>query len=532
MTFPAMLTEGTKETIFDWFQDREVTDEDKFNTWFNRTLNRDLPQYYQLLRLEPGFNESGVAQYDWFVEDYEEVERTHNGFNTEAGNHELAEIIKRAIGTTTKTEGADTDTSARGSVRNANHANAKNNQNNESIKYQGGQSKAESGNATGSKKYEGSTVNAENEAGTDNLAYKGGKSIAEAGTDGEKTNYTGSKKTTDVEATTDNTAYNGGTERTTNGTGSDILTYAGTESEIRTPELTHTEVNTGSSTSDSTEKNAQKSAPMSNSYAESGTSGNTLRSSAAVSGNGQKLQNFDWASMTAQVQKDTGSKDDTNNSSATVDSGKETRAKSFDNRNDSRNTANQETVKDTYSGRNDAKNGTRAHVTEEDYDGRYDEKKGNTNKASIEQYNDRSDDRTSSNSRATIESFNDRKDTDSNSDNRVSIEQFNDRSDTKAGGAVEAEAGSDNENLNEAEVQTHAKGTTVTVTPDSNKQDSNNRTVNDIAIGTDNNTDHEQRTGRHGYPSDILEHAYSFIKASSAWIWLSDRLEICFMQVI
>ena len=52
ITYPAAVTNDLKQTISDWFDNREVCDDDKFNAFFNRVLNRDLPRYNQLLRIE------------------------------------------------------------------------------------------------------------------------------------------------------------------------------------------------------------------------------------------------------------------------------------------------------------------------------------------------------------------------------------------------------------------------------------------------------------------------------------------------
>lgn len=54
-------------TILDWFQFREVCDDDKFPVFFTRVLKRDMTRYNQLLRIEPG-----ISDYDWLVQNYKE----------------------------------------------------------------------------------------------------------------------------------------------------------------------------------------------------------------------------------------------------------------------------------------------------------------------------------------------------------------------------------------------------------------------------------------------------------------------------
>lgn len=53
--FPTEANDALRSVIFDWFQFRELVDTpDKFNAYFGRVLKRDIPQYNELLRLEPG----------------------------------------------------------------------------------------------------------------------------------------------------------------------------------------------------------------------------------------------------------------------------------------------------------------------------------------------------------------------------------------------------------------------------------------------------------------------------------------------
>lgn len=100
ITYPAAVTNDLKQTISDWFDNREVCDDDKFNAFFNRVLNRDLPRYNQLLRIEPG-----VSQYDWLVQKYREAQLT----KTETGTNSKTGSVERDI--------SDTQSGTKGNTR-------------------------------------------------------------------------------------------------------------------------------------------------------------------------------------------------------------------------------------------------------------------------------------------------------------------------------------------------------------------------------------------------------------------------------
>jgi len=75
--YPATVSDDFKATVFDWFKDREVADDEKFPLWFKRVVSRDYGRYRQLLRLEPG-----ISQYDWLVQKYEEAQTKTNREDT------------------------------------------------------------------------------------------------------------------------------------------------------------------------------------------------------------------------------------------------------------------------------------------------------------------------------------------------------------------------------------------------------------------------------------------------------------------
>lgn len=66
-----------------WYDDREVCDNNKFKTYFQRILYRDFGQYQQLLRVEPG-----VSKYDWLVQTYHEAMETRDSDSTETATSE------------------------------------------------------------------------------------------------------------------------------------------------------------------------------------------------------------------------------------------------------------------------------------------------------------------------------------------------------------------------------------------------------------------------------------------------------------
>lgn len=72
-----IISEDLKTVIDEWFNLREVVDDDNFNTFFERVLYNDYFRYIQLLRLEPG-----VSEYDWLVTKYRERLYQHTGTST------------------------------------------------------------------------------------------------------------------------------------------------------------------------------------------------------------------------------------------------------------------------------------------------------------------------------------------------------------------------------------------------------------------------------------------------------------------
>lgn len=65
--YPSNVDSAFQETVYDWFQFREVCDDVRFPIYFKRVINDDYLLYRQLLRVEPG-----ISEYDWLVQKYEE----------------------------------------------------------------------------------------------------------------------------------------------------------------------------------------------------------------------------------------------------------------------------------------------------------------------------------------------------------------------------------------------------------------------------------------------------------------------------
>lgn len=72
------------QSIYDWFQFREVCDDDKFDAFFRRKLACDIDQYNQLIRLQ-------FTEFDPLVSSYHESwtksEGTHTGSTSESGEY-------------------------------------------------------------------------------------------------------------------------------------------------------------------------------------------------------------------------------------------------------------------------------------------------------------------------------------------------------------------------------------------------------------------------------------------------------------
>lgn len=112
------IDDPTKQAIFDWFQFREVCDDERFGVYFRRLLLTTLIKYDELVRIEPG-----ISKYDWLVQDYMENQRiiqakekgkeninkqtstTNTYLDNQQGNIE-DDLTRRGTDTNTETLGA------------------------------------------------------------------------------------------------------------------------------------------------------------------------------------------------------------------------------------------------------------------------------------------------------------------------------------------------------------------------------------------------------------------------------------------
>lgn len=90
------LDEPLKQSLFDWFQFREVCDDDKFNVFYTRLIKNHLNKYQQLLRIEPG-----ISSFDWLVQTYHENQKILQAQEKE--NHSK-EVNSTSIGQTDSTQ--------------------------------------------------------------------------------------------------------------------------------------------------------------------------------------------------------------------------------------------------------------------------------------------------------------------------------------------------------------------------------------------------------------------------------------------
>lgn len=102
MTIPQDL----QLTINDWYNDREICDDEKFPVFFQRLLNQTFPMYQELLRVQPGY-----AHYDWLVTMYQEQET-----KGEDGYNDTSESSKESTNTGTDYSSSTTTTEKSGSV--------------------------------------------------------------------------------------------------------------------------------------------------------------------------------------------------------------------------------------------------------------------------------------------------------------------------------------------------------------------------------------------------------------------------------
>ena len=118
VVWPSSCDNATKALIEDWFWDRECCDKPTmFNLFFKRALNKSLPHYYELLKIEPGQEfvdaegHTKIVSYDWLVKNYRArmVETSGTGATTKilTGSGGVTRTITNDGGETVTMYGSD-----------------------------------------------------------------------------------------------------------------------------------------------------------------------------------------------------------------------------------------------------------------------------------------------------------------------------------------------------------------------------------------------------------------------------------------
>lgn len=122
------MDQALQQTIFDWFQYREVNDNERFPSFFQRELSVSMRKYLQLLRIEPGqtltFPDGTTRQvtYDWMIQQYRELREngtragSSNDVEYTEDNSYNTDVYQRSVShDSTEHEVTDRDTSTSGS---------------------------------------------------------------------------------------------------------------------------------------------------------------------------------------------------------------------------------------------------------------------------------------------------------------------------------------------------------------------------------------------------------------------------------
>lgn len=534
MTFPTSLDEATKQTIFDWYQYRYVCDDDKFNVFFNRVLNRDLPQYNQLLRLEPG-----ISDYDWMVEEYRETQRTHEGATestSDVTNNVSRETSQNTEGTnSSSTTGSNNQTTTTGGNSNTTRTNSS------VTEKKGKESVRDYTNlegAHGTASVEGNyTVDWEKTTGkqtvTNGFDKDSAGNLMNTLTESTKKDGDEIHDTKSNQATGDlpgdgyvDTVTKDGTRVLTkkgdeeknydvaSGNTKTAVTKTGSSSSTETPNTTDTTTNKVNQTKGTNVKNLTKTLPMS-------TGGSDFGSTTASLANND-IPSLTWSDasgmseqMTTEAYSGDADEQKTTHSGTNETSGKTS---------DTENT----TVTD-----NDRKTAHAVDTEEKETFSDYSEThtvQNTTDRTETTHYNNYEETHTTTDDRQTVQ-------TTAFPDNirKEHFENFDTKHDTSF------EDRKDETNGNDTEVTTTSGDSTVSGTTGSETSGTTSQTVTGKGTdtttgkttqsGSDTTLDREVTTGRHGEPAEILARAAGYIKMSSAWSWLNLRLEPCFLGI-
>lgn len=564
MTFPETVDDALKQTIYDWFQFRPVCDDDRFNVYFNRVLNRDIGRYNELLRIQPG-----ISNYDWLVTKYQETQWTHEGQNditrsselngTVTGNIRMNgtghigmdETVKSTEGQsgrdtltrddTKRTTYAGTETTRHdtsdGSGTNLGNEYKKNFTKNGSIKNSesyGPNSKiTETINKKGSEK--STHLSGANDGETHTITKNGTRTVTKLSGTGNGEQDTVSRngsKTTAFTAT--NKDQNSGGVTTTHG---ETIGTSTTE----TPGVTETVTTKNNQTQIADNKNLQKTLPMSSGSGDFSATkeGNVLTGSPA----GTNMPGFTWhdasamsestqathfegsgdTQTTGRVGSNTssenvthGGQDSTQDTTAVDHTKNENTTETWNGYSETHNKVinRNESESEKYEGLGQTENikYARNYSDENTFNGREDTKvtSYDTTKDNEETYRNY----TEGTNETKIEHYADAK-------------SFNDRTDTVNDNGTES---------TEYGKQVTTNGTTGRTQDSTTQQTTDNSETNQqktsgTEAGTDASLDRLIHTGRDASAPELLTAAAQFIKGSSAWAWLEWRLEPCFLGI-
>lgn len=103
---------ATQSAIYDWYQFRRVTDDNRFPIFFKRVINETYLQYRQLLRIEPGVvGDTGYpTNYDWLIENYKERLTTDRKNSSESVIENGSKNVEQNINNELTNSGTDTNT--------------------------------------------------------------------------------------------------------------------------------------------------------------------------------------------------------------------------------------------------------------------------------------------------------------------------------------------------------------------------------------------------------------------------------------
>lgn len=491
MTFPDSVDSALQTTIKDWFQYRPVCDNDRFNVFFNRVLNRDMARYNELLRVEPG-----ISRYDWLVQRYHEME------------------LKRAgSGSLTKT-----------GSENVQNGGTQNTEYNKDFQKSGTGTFSGSTSGTGSRDLTGTddmtrTLDRSNaEAGSDNKTYSETNSLdkqtkgSKGGSLSETNDLT--KTGTENEHTYSGTGDGETISRSVSG-GETGSSYTGKRTDTVSPHVSKVESHGGHVSAWSGNQQIQKTLPMSESYStmiEPGDDDTNIEDAGVAYKHAyQHMPALDWSSASAQAQdghreytKDkttvttsyeygegvdgdiTTHNMDKDDLDATVkfDSQSETQSKTY---------SKDVTTEKTFNDRVD--NGSKLQSTSESTT-------GTDAEAGKKEYTDGT---------VTAKS--------------VTGTESEDTGKSNTEKELTSDTGSENHSTTDSVSDTGKSITTFhnDLTKDTTTQGSQ--------TSTNDQTDHEIYTGRYDSPARILQEAVNFIKITNAWSWLEQQLEPCFLGI-